>query len=179
MRSLRASSLERARARSEELMGRVARALVEAELEGYADLDAPSALRFLDSMDELLALTPFAVTRLCVRLADHGSPAVRRAVASSARQLAPTAPNEAELLLTSLADDAQAPVRAAAARALSALVAHADDPFVLVRRWLSGTAGQRDAMERARRRLPAPIGTAPIRRREPQAANESTWVERQ
>ncbi len=145
-------------------MTRIARALVDAELTDAAALDAAAAVRFLDSLEDLLNMVPYAAVRLTQRLARHASPAVRRAAAGATRALAAGWPIEAEMLLAELAADPQAPVRSAAMRALAAIVATSRDPLELVERWLAGSPEQRDAMERARRRLPAPIGTAPTRK---------------
>jgi len=144
-------------------MTRIARALVDAELEDAVELDAPAAVRFLDSLEDLLNMVPYAAVRLVQRLAHHSSPAVRRSVAGATRAMVAGWPLEAESLLAELAADPQSPVRAAAARALLPVVSTSHDPLEIVDRWLAGSPEQRDAMERARRRLPAPIGTAPAR----------------
>ena len=164
MRSFSLPALGLAHARSQEMMARIARALVEAELTELVDLDAPAAVRFLDSFEELLRLVPYASVRLAQRLAQHTSPAVRRAAAGATRAMTASFASEAEAMLAQLAADPQAPVRTAAARALTAIIATNRDPLELVERWLAGSPEQRDAIERARRRLPAPIGTAPARK---------------
>jgi hypothetical protein len=146
------------------MMARIARALVDAELADTVELDAPAAIRFLDSLAELLKVVPYAAVKLAEHIARHSSPAVRRAAASATRCLVADWPMEAESILAELAADAQAPVRSATARALATLLAQCTDPLDLVERWLSGTPEQRDIMERARRRIPAPIGTAPTRK---------------
>ena len=144
-------------------MTRIARALVDAELEHAVELDAAAALRFLDSLEDLLHMVPYAAVRLVQRVARHSSPAVRRSVAGATRAMAASWPLEAESLLAELAEDPVSPVRTAAARALTSIVATSGDPLEIVDRWLSGSPEQRDAMERARRRIPAPVGTAPSR----------------
>jgi hypothetical protein len=163
MRSFSLTALGLARRRSGHIMSRIAHALVEAETGGRVDLDPAAALRFLDSLPELLGLVPFAAARLAALLADHASPAVRRGAAGAARLLAPYDAVVAESMLVRLAGDPEAPVRSACARALGALVGGADDPLEVVQRWLAGSPEQRDAIERARRRLPAPVGTAPVK----------------
>jgi hypothetical protein len=146
------------------MMTRIARALVDAELDDAVELDAAAAVRFLDSLEDLLNTVPYAAVRLVQRLARHSSPAVRRAVAGATRAMAAGWPIEAEALLAELSADRQSPVRSAATRALAPVVATSQDPLEIVERWLAGSAEQRDAMERARRRIPAPIGTAPTRK---------------
>ena len=144
-------------------MTRIARALVDAELQDAVELDAPAAVRFLDSLEDLLERVPYAAVRLVQRLARHSSPAVRRSVAGATRAMAQSWPLEAETLLAELAADPVSPVRSAASRALGSIVATSSDPLEIVDRWLGGSPEQRDAMERARRRIPAPVGTAPSR----------------
>jgi hypothetical protein len=157
------AALELARTRADEIMSRVASALVEAEADRRVSLDAVAALRFLDSLEELLPSVPYAALRLSIQLLAHASPAVRRAVTGASRLYGGIAPIAAEEMLRQLAEDAEAPVRAAVARALCGLIAQSEDPIALVERWLAGSFGQREAVERARRRLPAPVGTAPAR----------------
>jgi hypothetical protein len=164
MRSFSLPALGLARTRSDTMMTRIARALVDAELSDSVELDAPSAVRFLDSMEELLSKVPYASMRLAQRLAQHSSPAVRRAAAGATRAMTANFAAEAEAILAELAADPQAPVRSAASRALGTIVATSRDPMEIVERWLAGSPEQRDAIERARRRLPAPIGTAPARK---------------
>src|SRR5215471_16251924 len=114
MRSFSLPALGLARSRHEEMMSRIARALVDAELADSVELDAPAAMRFLDSFEELLALVPYAAVRLAQRLALHGSPAVRRSVAGATRAMIADFAIPAETLLAQLAADAQPPVRSAA-----------------------------------------------------------------
>jgi hypothetical protein len=154
---------ELARTRQADTMDRIARALVDAELIGTATLDALSAVRFLHLLEPLARSVPFAASRLCVRLIDHGSPGVRRALATAARTLARSDRAAAEIVVSRLVHDSEAPVRTAASRTLAALVATATDPLAVVTRWVFGDSHEREAMARARRELPAPMGTAPKR----------------
>jgi hypothetical protein len=163
MRPLNPLALGVARLRADEMMTRIARALVDAELGRPPTLDAAAAVRFLDELEGLLERVPFAALRLTTRLAAHPSPAVRRATASATRLLLDRSAGQAEAILSKLAGCPEAPVRSAVVRSLIALVGASEQPMAVVERWITGSPAERDAIERARRRLPAPTGTAPTK----------------
>jgi hypothetical protein len=136
---------------------RLASALCAAELGepwGESD-DASLAAELAPAIARLRATVPFATLCLLGRLTLSRSPEVRAQVARVLPWLADLYPERVEQLLEPLACDGHRLVRAAVDGALAEILLLARDPRAIIERWEAKSAHPREALRRARRRLPA------------------------